>query len=313
MGRFAEGDAPQTDAVVADAAARIGREIEALSLPALAGVVLGGGYGRGEGGVAENGGIYNDLDFYVVAEKGASAADMRSIAAALESVSREWSARLGADVDFCPPKTPWRLKHDAHRLMVQELVHGYADVAGKKGEVLFSDVPRLDPRDLPASEAERLLMNRGAGLCLAAERAGAPDSDGFAARNINKCVLGAGDALLIARRAYAWRARDRAAALGDPLYSKAVEWKFRPREEPPCSWEDARAIWMRAYGEVEKSCASHRSIRNVARWVARRRTFGALATLGLEPEKRVLRKIARCVAARSPMDESLKQDWKVFN
>ena len=50
MGRFVAGDAPELDRALADALAAIGAEIGAMRVPSLAGVVLGGGYGRGEGG-----------------------------------------------------------------------------------------------------------------------------------------------------------------------------------------------------------------------------------------------------------------------
>ena len=50
MGRFVAGDAPELDRALADALAAIGAEIVAMRVPSLAGVVLGGGYGRGEGG-----------------------------------------------------------------------------------------------------------------------------------------------------------------------------------------------------------------------------------------------------------------------
>ena len=48
--------------------------------------------------------LSNDLDFYVVAEYGSSGADLAAIAAALRPVSKKWTARLGVDVDFSPPK-----------------------------------------------------------------------------------------------------------------------------------------------------------------------------------------------------------------
>ena len=57
----------------------------------------------------------------------------------------------------------------------------------------------------PATEALRLLLNRGAGLLWALRVARgfepAPDED-FVRRNYYKCLLGCGDALLIAHRAY---------------------------------------------------------------------------------------------------------------
>ena len=50
MGRHVAADFPELDRLVDDACAAIGRDIEALNVPRLMGVVLGGGYGRGEGG-----------------------------------------------------------------------------------------------------------------------------------------------------------------------------------------------------------------------------------------------------------------------
>ena len=48
MGRHVAGEAPELDAMVDEALRGIGAEIDALRVPRLKGVVLGGGYGRGE-------------------------------------------------------------------------------------------------------------------------------------------------------------------------------------------------------------------------------------------------------------------------
>jgi len=239
------------------------------------------------------------------------------------------------DVDFAV-KTPWRLKHDEERIMVQELVRGYSDVAGRKGEVLFSGIAKIDAAKLPWMEAARLLMNRGMGLLLAkcriengkrkmgrpsdvGSRMSAEDLD-FVNRNINKCILGAGDAFLVSRGLYRWRAEDRAAALAaqgdDGLYSRAVEWKFRPREESVCDWETARETWLNGYLEVIAAVGDddhRRTLRNAARWLVRRRSVGDLRTFALDPVARVLEAVARHVRARRPPDGSLMRDWKVFN
>ena len=351
MGRHVAGDMPELDRFVEEACAEIGAEIDALRIPRLAGVVLGGGYGRGEGGVVnceivelsnngneemgiagDNGALdngyfhnstipqlSNDLDFFAITEDGVPEANtVASIAAVLEPVSKRWTERLGVDVDFAV-KTPWRLKHDESRLMVQELVHGYFDVAGRNGEELFAGIERREPSRFPLGEATRLLMNRGMGLLLAKEAAGggAPASgraDDFINRNINKCVLGAGDAKLIARGEYRWKAEDRAAALGDPLYAAAVEWKFRPKENPVCDWEKAREIWLAAEEEVSRSpSSSSRTLRNALRWLVRRRTIGGFSTFGLEPELRVLGKISAAILGRDGISKALRRDWEVFN
>lgn len=320
MGRHVAGDAPEMDRLVDEACAGIGREVDGLRVPRLAGVVLGGGYGRGEGGVMEPAGaarrLSNDLDFFAVAEEGSTDADAAAIAAALEPVSRRWTESLGIDVDFTA-RTPWRLRHDQERLMVQELVHGYFDVAGGKGESLFAGIERREPSDFPWMEAARLLMNRGVGLLLALE----PLRDrGFVVRNINKCILGAGDAFLISRGLYQWRAEERAASLkakgDDGLYARAVEWKFRPREEPVCDWERARECWLDTKAEVAAAvddAGYRRSLRSAARWLARRRSLGEAGTFGLDPVVRVLHGVERCVRERRTLPPSLRRDWEVFN
>ena len=67
---------------------------------------------------------------------GAGRADTERIDRRLAEVGKAWSGRVGIDVDFSPAKTPWRLHHDQERLMIQELVRGYADVAGQPGSEL---------------------------------------------------------------------------------------------------------------------------------------------------------------------------------
>lgn len=137
MGRHVAGEMPELDRFVEEACAGIGAEIAALCVPRLSGVVLGGGYGRGEGGAfarpsSADCHLSNDLDFFAITEPDVPEAKaVAEIAAALEPVSRRWTEKLGVDVDFAV-KTPWRLKHDESRLMVQELVHGYFDVAGRR-------------------------------------------------------------------------------------------------------------------------------------------------------------------------------------
>lgn len=311
---------PEADRLVEESIRAIGAEIDALRVPKLFGVVLGGGYARGEGGVTDGNRLYNDLDFYVVADETSRAVDIERIAAALRPVSKKWTATLGVDVDFSPPKTPWRIRHDEERLMIQELVHGYCDVAGRPGAELFADVARRPPETLPLMEAVRLLVNRGAGLLMAAEAAGDPARRGFFARNVNKVVLGCGDANLIARGSYRWKAEERAAALGDGLYSRAVQWKFRPRPEPPCDWETARKLWLDACDEQENlpwfdEPTGRRSLRAAARWIVRRRSLGPapFRTTGLDPLVRILDAMYGLVRDRKPFAPSLRRDWEVFN
>ena len=328
MGRHTAIECPELDRLVDDSCTEVGREVEALRIPRLAGVVLGGGYGRGEGGVRETGDgartLFNDLDFFAITEDGASTDEIAAIFAALEPVSKKWTGRLGLDVDFTV-RTPWRIKHDEDRLMIQELVRGYFDVAGCKGERLFAHIRLIDAMKVPWMEAARLLMNRGMGLLLAMEgtgngeegRGNGEQERGFVLRNINKCVLGAGDARLVARHDYRWKAAERGDALGDALYRAAVEWKFLPRDEAVCSWETAQKNWCEAFDEVMDAGrgegALSRSLWEGARWVVRRRALGDLSGFGRNCTVRVLEGVARCVRERRQPDDALMRDWRIFN
>lgn len=300
---------PETDRVLDAALREIGADVAALRVPGLAGVVLGGGYGRGEGGVKEDGGLSNDLDFFAVAEEGVSEKDAAAIGRALEPVAAKWTAELGVDVEFAA-KTPWRLRHDGRRLMVQELLRGHCDVAGASGTVLFRGVERRAAEALPWSEAARLLVNRGAGLLLAKE----PGRDSeFVARNLAKCVLGAGDARLIVRHAYRWKAAERGQVLGDEGYSRALGWKFRPRTAPPCDWETARKAWLEAAEEVRAAGHPRRSVRQAVRWAVRRRSIGRWQTIGYDPVVRIFAELGRVVEARGNFPAALQKDWEIFN
>ena len=353
MGRHVSGNCPELDRLVDDACAEMGREIDSLCIPRLAGVVLGGGYGRGEGGVREckvesvkckveegRGSdecrLSNDLDFFAITEDGVPEQEtIAAIGEALKPVSEKWTKKLGVDVDFAV-KIPWRLKHDEERIMVQELVRGYFDVAGKKGEELFSGIAKIDAAKLPWMEAARLMMNRGMGLLFArckvesakckADGASAVESRmsdadrAFVNRNINKCILGVGDAFLVSRGLYCWRVEDRAAALAaqgdDGLYARAVEWKFRPTEKPVCDLETARETWLNGYVEVIAAVGDgdySRTLRNAARWLVRRRSIGEIRTFALNPVVRILESVERHIRDRAAPDDSLMRDWEIFN
>ncbi len=319
MGRAFARDCPEADAIVERAVAAIGREIGEMRIPHLDGVVLGGGYGRGEGGVFEGVAgepprLSNDLDFYVVADGGATRADERAISAALAPVGAKWTDELGVDVDFCAPKTPDRLRRDSRRMMLQELVRGYVDVAGRPGTELFAPVRVRPLSELPWIEAVRLLVNRGAGLLF---MAGRPDDYAFAARNIDKCVLGAHDARLMARGDYVWGADARAALLRDRLYDRALKWKYRPGPAAVCAVSEARAVWLSAADEIARSprrgAEARRGARHALRWLARRRSLGPAPTFGLDPLLRILREMEPLVRAGAPFTPALRRDWDVFN
>ena len=357
MGPWADVSFTAARDAAADAALRaalpeIVAAVRGCALPGFAGLVLGGGYGRGEGGATAAHRLYNDLDLFVFLD--APEAAFPSFAQRLAPVAAAFTARLGVDVDFTL-RTASRLRHDGRRLMVQELLRGHVALDPADFDLAaWSGVRPRAAADLPAGEAARLVMNRGMGLEFARRRLAANGgrADAFVLRNLNKAVLGAGDARLIAEGRYAWRLDAREAALGDAAYARACAFKRRPTDDAaatsaalpcaadaaatsaalpptddaaatsaalPCAalpptWDEAFAAWRAAAAALFARRGRElrrRSPYQLARWIARRRTLGALATLGQDCTVRVLERIRATLADGVPPD--VERDWEVFN
>lgn len=258
---------PKVAAAIDAARAGIASDVAALEIPKLAAVVLGGGYGRGEGGVRhapEGDKLYNDLDLFVFTD-GAGRRGRARIAEALKPVSRKWEERLGVAVDFSPAKNFKNLRSVARTLMYQELVRGWKPVWGDAG--LGCWIPEFPPEALPFSEAARLLLNRGMGLLFAGERlAGKSEDADFIVRNLHKAALGAGDALLLAGKEYRWRGAERLEALKTyaertalprefvASYERAWRYKLEPDPvlpaEPWAVWKENRSFLLEAFRRV---------------------------------------------------------------
>lgn len=216
---------------------------EAVRLSAVGGdiaaVVLGGGYGRGEGGVfiTSDGRkkLYNDLDFFVIA-RNVSHIKLKKVDKAMASIGEEFSRKLEVEVDFGPAKNLRQLAKTSFTMMWQELREGHVVIYGDKD--VMDILPDYDLHDLPRSEGLRLLLNRGAGLLFARQRlkqeeVSSGDRD-FIGRNLNKAILACGDVFLILRKEYSLSVRDRMTLLekfdvelAEP-YRRAVQFKFLP-------------------------------------------------------------------------------------
>lgn len=269
MGKYTEHGDEELEARLDSLLERI-RE-RALSVPSaksIAGLVLGGGYGRGEGGVFESSDgvarLYNDLDIFVIS-KGAGRGRRRKLDTELKSLCHDLSSEAGVDVDFGPAMDAGALSSMPLTLMWQELREGHRVLYG--GDALLSSIPELPSSLLPVAEGGRLLMNRGTGLWLAARRleSGVNDVEDmdFVARNIWKGILGGGDAMLLAAGEYRYGARGRLKALEGilrgrdmELYREALEFKFSPRRYPvrelPEMHAAALVFFRRAYLEFSR-------------------------------------------------------------
>jgi hypothetical protein len=220
---------------------------EILPASRLQGILLGGGYGRGEGGVlATQSGDkpYNDLEFYVLV-KGSTLINRRRFGAALDALGERLSSDAGIEIEF-KVLSVQKLRSSPPSMFYYDLVAGHRWILGD--ENLLAGCERHRRADLlPLSEASRLLMNRCSGLLFAEEKLAndtisAVDAD-FIFRNQAKAQLAFGDAVLAAEGQYHWSCRCRLmrivelrkdwpwlAALQEH-HQQGVAFKLRPRQE----------------------------------------------------------------------------------
>ena len=322
--RYTVIPSPELDTLLDSALADIARELETIrSGGKLVGVVLGGGYGRGEGGVLHTGSgdrLYNDLDFFVFTD-GADRRARQEIGEQLHEIGERWEKKLGVAVDFSPAKNLDALPRVGHTLMFQELLHGWKPVFGKNDFV--SKIPELDPARLPYTEAVRLLLNRGMGLVFAGERLAAgrgnKEAD-FIVRNMNKAVLGCGDALLLTAGKYCWKGEDRVRALSNlakecglsqrfaEAYGEAFRYKLEPKPvlppDPRHHWLECREFYLASVrlaagtepgakiaevkSGIRRRAADAKSMKQFLRWLLRTKSIRPAGCLTEDPVVTVL-------------------------
>jgi len=299
-------DDSQTNEQLASVLSALAHDIASLDFPRLAGVYLGGGYGRGEGGAP----LYNDLDFFPLVHDLQNEEEREEIQVALNALGFSYGMKLGIHVDFCRPKTRSDFKKDERRIMIQEFIRGNKAIYGESSMLSF--IKEYPPEDIHVSEGLRLLVNRGMGLYLAQES----DDQGFINRNINKAVLGSGDAILVAERRYRWNCREREKELGNDEYSRAVAFKFHPVGEPNVSWEVARLYWLYASEKVMLARSKElekRTLRSAVRYIYRTHRVGPLLQLGLDPLMRIFIALKQALEEKKTLSPEIINDWKIFN
>lgn len=222
----------------------VAKDVEEALGDNLLGLVLGGGYGRGEGSVINEGGVeqpYNDLDFLLVVQHPGDV-DQATIA----HIKAHHETLTPLHVDFTQPMTVQDLQKWPPWLMWHDFLNGHIVSSGDP-QLLHKHVPKSVAGTLAPIEACRLLINRGAGLLWAMRidrgLENKEDAD-FIKRNYWKCALALGDALLIAHNSYttSYRGRDKRfkelshkfADISEldivPFYDDALHFKFSPHE-----------------------------------------------------------------------------------
>lgn len=233
-GRYFEGDHPELEARLESHFARVRQAFGAAGWRGA--LVLGGGYGRGEGGVMagpQGAGFSNDLDYFLFD----AAPQDRRLQAWCRATERAESGLLGIDVEIKCLRSA-ALGDPSRSMMFADLVAGHVVVAGDGGWLgrlrAGLDFSRIEP-----AEATRLLWNRGSGMFFARCRMGRDADMTFVIRNHAKLKLALGDAWLCLHGQYAPQCRERArrlaaAALPESLaclrlwHAEGVAFKFQP-------------------------------------------------------------------------------------
>jgi len=195
---YADHGSEMFNARMHDVSLRIGADVEQALGSNFVALILGGGYGRGEGGVVRVDGVeqpYNDLDFTLVVRRKNSVPWDK-----LDAISEHYEEEIHIDVDFSRPLAIRDIETWPHWLMWYDLLNGHIVIKGPS-DILTAHAPAGLKKTLPAIEATRLVLNRGAGLLWALRvvrgAENTPDPD-FTRRNYYKCILAMGDGLLIA-------------------------------------------------------------------------------------------------------------------
>lgn len=231
---------------------------EVVPSPRLDGVLLGGGYGRGEGGVLKTAAgdqPYNDVEFYVFVRGNPVLAE-RTYRHPLHELAERLSPEAGLEVEF-KVLTLDKLSGSPPSMFYYDLVTGHRWQMGNDSLLAGCEHHR-DPARIPLHEATRLLMNRCSGLLFSAERLarqnfGVTEAE-YVGRNLAKAQLAFGDVMLTAHGQYHWSCRERHARLvnlstpgGLPLqellrhHAAGVEFKLHPKR----SAESREALGVR--------------------------------------------------------------------
>jgi hypothetical protein len=201
----------------------------------LEGLLLGGGYGRGEGGVLRcaSDHPYNDLEFYLFV-RGNRHLFAHRRGRALHQLSHDLAPAVGIEVEF-KVLTLDALRRAPISMFFYDMIAGHKWLFGNDDAFCRCDHHHA-AHLLPVSEATRLLMNRCSGLLLAREQLTAPsfgrENADFIRRNISKAQLAFGDAILAAFGRYHWSARTRHTRLQE--FSVPLPWRAELIEHHRC-------------------------------------------------------------------------------
>lgn len=181
----------------------------------LDGILLGGGYGRGEGGVlrtTEGDRPYNDLEFYVFVRGMALLAE-RKYRGPLHELGEKLTPIAGIEVEF-KVLTLEKVRRSRPSMFYYDLAVGHRVLFGDENHIGMGLAShRRSASQIPLHEATRLLMNRCSGLLFSLERLEradfGPQEADYVGRNLAKLQLALGDVVLTAHGKYHWSCLER--------------------------------------------------------------------------------------------------------
>jgi hypothetical protein len=315
--RFTRDGSDALEALIAETCDEIGREVlEIVPAEKFQALLLGGGYGRGEGGVLatpDGDAPYNDLEFFLLIH-GHPRLNERRYGVAIHALEHRMTAKIGIEVEFKILSLE-KLASSPTSMFYYDLVCGHRVTVGSS-TILESCSHHADPSRIPAHEATRLLMNRCSSLLFAGERLAQKeftqeDLD-FTARNIAKAQLALGDVILASLGKYHWSCLERHKSLStlqEPalpmaevlaFHKDGVAFKLRPcpghstRDELHAlhqavtkvawdvwSWQESKRLGISTrspvnYGTAGKKCPETFPLKNL---LVRLRAFGAKGCL----------------------------------
>ncbi|HEY1108829.1 MAG TPA: hypothetical protein VGE76_09360, partial [Opitutaceae bacterium] len=269
--RFTVDGGAALEAHLSRACARIAAGVRGL-VPAnkLEALLLGGGYGRGEGGVlrtAKGDLPYNDLEFYVCIRGNRHLNELR-FGHALHVLGEILTPQVGIEVEF--KITSLReLEQSPVSMFSYDLIMGHRWLVGDESLLGDCDHHRVT-QDIPLAEATRLLMNRCSGLLFAREKLEKPEFTGadadFVRRNIAKAQLALGDALLVTYLHYHWSVRERQRQLQLLSKLEALPWAAQIRRHY-AEGVDFKLHPERSQASRETLAAQHAEVVALARTV----------------------------------------------
>jgi len=193
-------------------------------------VILGGGYGRGEGGVLRGKAgdrPYNDLELYV-AIRGSRHVNEIRYHRRLEVFGEILTHLADAEVEFKITSLAEMAARPVS-MFSYDLAAGHRILWGGTSEDLLAGMDlHRSAENIPQAEATRLLMNRCSGLLFARAELEkdhlSPTAADFIRRNVAKAQLSCGDALLTAMGRYHWSCRERHRRLEQLVQDRRSAW-----------------------------------------------------------------------------------------